>query len=346
MNKLSVSVSLDHTFVTAVFDTNSNINWHKVAKWWNFLEMGNKKERKQDGFCYKHVVDTFGHVHIPICDNMANKNDAIQCVGAKYSNHMVTCLFKNLAIRPKEMLAVLPNDMEYAPAGEHTINLIGKDSCKESSLGIMAKHLQESSPPSKLVKHILRSERLDSSKCDMWIEKPVILHVSNAVHIYFKFLDLYNVHKAVTDAGLSDGDYTVVRIGNLQNRKFKYTHADFEKRLFPGSVTLTEMMETGTVCFKQAVLVPNAYSSVPFRCKNEAKTRHKCIKCANEPKEEDHPMLTFRNRVLQGRHSPNVSTIFLRLFLLQLFSKPIRMHQILPHKEEWWKNCRKIVEKL
>jgi hypothetical protein len=45
-----------------------------------------------------------------------------------------------------------------------------------------------------------------------------------------------------------------------------------------------------------------------------------------------------------GRHSPNVSTILLRLFLLQFFSKPIRMHQILPHKEELWKNCRKIVE--
>jgi hypothetical protein len=39
------------------------------------------------------------------------------------------------------------------------------------------------------------------------------------------------------------------------------------------------------------------------------------------------------------------STIFLRLFLLQFFSKPIQMHQILPHKEELWKNCRKIVER-
>jgi hypothetical protein len=46
-----------------------------------------------------------------------------------------------------------------------------------------------------------------------------------------------------------------------------------------------------------------------------------------------------------GRHSPNVSTSILRLFLLQFFSKPIRMHQILPHKEELWKNCRKIVDR-
>jgi hypothetical protein len=47
----------------------------------------------------------------------------------------------------------------------------------------------------------------------------------------------------------------------------------------------------------------------------------------------------------QGRNSPNVSTIFLRLFLLQFFSKPIRMHQILPHEEELQKKCRTIVER-
>jgi hypothetical protein len=34
----------------------------------------------------------------------------------------------------------------------------------------------------------------------------------------------------------------------------------------------------------------------------------------------------------QGRHLPNVSTILLRLFLLQFFPKPIRMHQI--HRNE------------
>jgi hypothetical protein len=51
------------------------------------------------------------------------------------------------------------------------------------------------------------------------------------------------------------------------------------------------------------------------------------------------------NYNLQGRHSPNVSTIFLRLFLLQFFSKPIRMHQILPHKEELRKNCRIFLER-
>jgi hypothetical protein len=34
------------------------------------------------------------------------------------------------------------------------------------------------------------------------------------------------------------------------------------------------------------------------------------------------------------RHSPNVSTIILRLFLLQFFPKPIWMHQILPNVEK------------
>jgi hypothetical protein len=47
-----------------------------------------------------------------------------------------------------------------------------------------------------------------------------------------------------------------------------------------------------------------------------------------------------------GRHSPNVSTILLRLFLLQFFPKPIRAHQILPNEETLWKNCRKILRTL
>jgi hypothetical protein len=42
----------------------------------------------------------------------------------------------------------------------------------------------------------------------------------------------------------------------------------------------------------------------------------------------------LRTGNVQGRNSPNVSTILLQLFLLQFFPKPIRMHQILPNEEE------------
>jgi hypothetical protein len=300
MNKLAVSVNLDRTYGTAVVVTGNNTksDGDKVVKWWKFLATGSKKESKQDGFCYEHVVDTFAHDPIPICDKKPNENDTIQCWGAKYSNLMATCTFNNLAIRPKEMVGKLPTDVDFAKMGEHTINLIGKDSCKKGSLDNLAKHVSDSPTPSKLTEHILKSPRLDASKCDKWFDTPVLLHVSNAVHIYFKFLDLYNVHKAAADAGLLDEDYIVVRIGNLQNSRLNYMHADFEKRLFPGSVTLSEMT-MGTVCFKQAVLVPNAYASVPFQCKMDTKTRRKCIDCAKEPKEEDHPMLTFRDRVIR-----------------------------------------------
>jgi hypothetical protein len=70
------------------------------------------------------------------------------------------------------------------------------------------------------------------------------------------------VHKAIADAGLSDGAYTVVRIGNLMDDgRLKYMHSDFEKKLFPGSVTLSDLSDVGTVCFKRAVLVPDAYAS-------------------------------------------------------------------------------------
>ena len=76
-------------------------------------------------------------------------------------------------------------------------------------------------------------------------------------------------------------------------------HAEFEERLFGRSnLNLIEMAKEGlsTVCLRQAVLVPNAYASVPFRCKMDPSTRQKCINCAGE-KDEAHPMVTFSERV-------------------------------------------------
>ena len=46
------------------------------------------------------------------------------------------------------------------------------------------------------------------------------MHVSNAVHIYFKMLNLYNIHKAIYDEGLSDGEYFVMRMGYLVDEGF------------------------------------------------------------------------------------------------------------------------------
>ena len=61
---------------------------------------------------------------------------------------------------------------------------------------------------------------IGASQCTKWIEKPTFLHVSNAVHIYFKILNLYNIHKAIYDEGLSDGEYFVMRMGYLVDEGF------------------------------------------------------------------------------------------------------------------------------
>ena len=119
--------------------------------------------------------------------------------------------------------------------------------------------------PTKVIKHIIDASRIEDSQCDKWIEKPALLHVSNAVHIYFKFLDLYNVHKAAFDDDLLDNEFTVVRIGNLAGDRLEYMHAEFEEKLFGGSeLKLIDLAKerVGTVCFRKAVMVPNAYASV------------------------------------------------------------------------------------
>ena len=251
--------------------------------------------KTNNDFCYEHIVDTFAKDPVQICKST---DYSVQCSGAKHSKNMALCKLWGLALRPKEMIGAYPSDTDQGALGKFTANLIGKTSCLGGSVGQLEKRI--SAPvPTSLVRHIINSPRLEESHCTKWIEKPAFLHVSNAVHIYFKLLDLYNVHKAAYDEGLSDGEYVVVRIGNLFNDKLKYMHADFEESLFARSdFNLTQMAkeDIGTVCYRQAVLIPNAYASVPFRCKMEKSTRAKCIDCAG-PKDDGHPMITFADRV-------------------------------------------------
>ena len=255
--------------------------------------------KKVNDFCYEHIVNTFANDPVQIC---AGADSSIQCSGAKHSKNMAICKIRGLAMRPKEMIGTYPTDLDRGPMGNFTANLIGSRSClggRVAQLENIYTKQDKKKLPSNFVKHIINSPRLEESQCNKWIEKPALLHVSNAVHIYFKFLDLYNVHKAAYDEGLSDGEYIVVRIGNLADNHLQYMHAAFEEKLFSGSdLSLVQLAKegVGTVCFRRAVLVPMGYASVPFRCKMEAATKRKCIDCAG-PKDESHPMVTFAKRV-------------------------------------------------
>ena len=246
-------------------------------------------------FCHEHIIRTFADDTVPIC---SGQDESIQCSGARHSKNMAACSFRGLSMRPKEMIGAFHTDEDKGTLSDFTMNLIGKGSCPSGDVKQLEK--RTSAPvPTKLVKHIIEAPRTEDSQCEKWIEKPALLHVSNAVHVYFKFLDLYNVHKAAFDEGLLDNEYVVVRIGNLANERLEYMHAEFEERLFGSSdVKLIDLAKegVGTVCFRKAIMVPNAYASVPFRCKMESSTRKKCIECAG-PKEVEHPMVTFSQRV-------------------------------------------------
>ena len=188
---------------------------------------------KSNDFCYEHIINTFGNYPIQICAGAADSS--IQCSGAKHSKNMAICKLRGLAMRPKEMIGTFPTDMDRGAIGNFTANLIGSRSCSEGRVEQLENTFTSKDKdklPSYFVKHIINSPRLEESQCNKWIEKPALLHVSNAVHIYFKFLDLYNLHKAAYDEGLSDGEYTVVRIGNLADNHLQYMHAEFEERLF------------------------------------------------------------------------------------------------------------------
>jgi hypothetical protein len=216
---------------------------------------------------------------------------------------MAMCSYENLALRPKQALGIIPDDATWHKPPDRTLNLLHSTgvSCSSSSA---APILKKSDFQHLLTEHLLASEKLAPSICDVWINKTVFFHVSNALHIYFRFNDLYSVHKSILDYGGPEGSYQVLRIGNLgQNYRFP----DFDRALFPGALTLKDLQEqyNGTVCFRKVFLSPTSYESIPFRCKMSGYMRHQCFACSGKDLTGS-PFYSFRTRVLKAC---NITTV-------------------------------------
>ena len=251
---------------------------------------------KKGGFCHSFIVDTFNGV-IPMCGAEMRNEDQVICYGNTYSNAMALCSFQNLSLRPQQMKTVLPNDINWEEPINKTINLLQSNQvdCKSPTSELLFVKAQEKDYEVKLTHHLISSEKLLPQVCDTWINKTAFFHISNSHHIYFRFLDLYNVHKTLLDYGSADGDSLVIRIGNFEP---EYMFPDFDKVLFPGALTLEDLENNGTVCFKRVFLVPRSYQAIPFRCKMNPLLSSHCFECSGVG--INSPLQTFRNRVLKA----------------------------------------------
>ena len=257
---------------------------------------------KKGNFCHDFVLDTF-HTPLPVCetDSEISESDQVKCYISAYTKYLAMCSYENLAMQPRHMVSVIPTDSQWKKPRNRTINLLRYDNpkslCENSSVHYLESRTSPKNFEPKLTRHLLESEKLSPNVCDTWINKTTFLHISNSYHIYFRFLDLYNLHRAILDYNVqSTGQLQVLRIGNIQR---DYMFPEFDKALFPGALSLEDIQDWGTVCFKKAILVPRSYQSVSFQCKMNRKLMKRCFECDGKGLKGS-PFHTFRTRVLRA----------------------------------------------
>ena len=261
----------------------------------------------ESSFCGKFLLNTLS-TQVPVCSNKVSQSDSIVCYGSDFDpGTMGSCTLRNVAIQPN----LLYNSIERKFDNRGTIFLINNEgtSCAAPTTEFFARNVDNYDFQLKLLSKITISEQKPSSICDVWINKTAFFFVSEKFHIYFRFLAYYNVHKALWDHQVADGDYIMVRIST--NDLMLYP--EFDDALFPGSINLKHL-PNATVCFKKVVTVPRSVFSTLFRCKMSSHLRKQCFECsgANYP---GLPLHSFRERTLRAcnltdsYHSPNSSLV-------------------------------------
>ncbi len=273
-------------------------------------------------FCHDFIDDTF-HDDIPVCGREVRERDQVRCSGTVYSDLMAACSVQNLALNPHKMRSVIPNDHTWKTPVHKTVNLLQSPDvdCRPSSVKHLSERVEENDYELKLTKHLLSSEKLPPSDCNVWINKTTFFHVSSSSHIYFRFLNLYNIHKFLLDYNVSEGDYHVVRIGNIPN----YHFPELDKVLYPGALSLDELPREGTICFKKVVFVPRAFQSVLFRCKRDSPLRKRCIECDGRGLSGS-AFYSFRDRVLKACNIKDPTGINSRLKLVIVSRTPYKRY--------------------
>ena len=247
----------------------------------------------QGSFCEKFLLNTF-HRQIPICSE-AKDNPLILCYGNEQDpTRQGTCSLKNVAIQPR----LLYDSIDSKFKQKDTIFLVKDEdashTCPDPATELFAKNVREDEYQVRLLKEIKASEQKPSSICDAWINKTAFFFTSRKVHIYFRFLAYYNVHKTLWDHQATAGDYVLIRLTPSEGMLFP----EFDDALFPGTITLHDLPDA-TVCFRKVVTVPNYYSCPLFRCKMNTDIRDKCLKC-NGKQLSGTPFHTFHERTLKS----------------------------------------------
>ena len=258
----------------------------------------NGKTWTKDTFCSDFLLNTFDE-SVPVCGGETKPTDSIKCFGSRYDPFsMGTCVFENVAINPFNLSVTKPLQCENTLASfklNDTVVLLNDQntSCPSPSADLFKK--KNGDYQTKLIQHVVDNEQKPSSICKHWIDKVTFFFTAGKFHIYFRFLDYYNLHKSLWDHNVTSGDFLVVRISDDKSTRFPM---ETDRALFPEVISLQDL-PNDTVCFKKVVTVPCSFESVLFRCKMNQKVRNNCFSCDGSDLPGT-PFETFRQRVLKG----------------------------------------------
>ena len=247
--------------------------------------------------CKEFLGDTF-HDSIPACGDKAQRSDAIKCYGNSHSRHMARCALENVAIRPTKLSqALFDADYIHFLGKEDSLQILSDKgtSCPKPDAHRVASYMEDGDYIRLTISTVAKGKQVPSSVCEKTIDKTAFFFTGHPFHIYFRFLDYYNLHKALSDYNLNEEEYDIVRVSTGTS---EYHYLDFEKSLFPNVIHISDLPNVVT-CYKRIVLVPKSYASPLFQCKMHWSLKEKCMTCDGKGM-SDSDLQTFRKRVVKA----------------------------------------------
>lgn len=222
---------------------------------------------KEGSFCDDFLTKTY-QKKARVCSLSENSplRESVQCFGNPHSINMGMCVLTNVVVAPSVLMRAMydadrPNFEDY----KHAISLLrGADTeCRDMAMGSIFTLMPSGDYVLKVVKNIAEEGRTQNvSVCEVWINETVFFFTAHRFHIYFRFLDYYNVHKLIGDYRdlIRSSTFRIIRISGSDN----YYFPDFDQALFPeAKVQALEDLTKVKTCFREVILVPK--SNIPVQ---------------------------------------------------------------------------------
>ena len=241
---------------------------------------------KKGSFCDDFIERQF-YEPVAVCGPTLLPEHSIGCRHTPKSKYMIQCTVENVAMLGPR----IPGESaRYVP-------LIGEKQCPSPSMSGVKKTTEGNDPARKILEKLLPEKPVSSSVCREWINKTAFIYAGGqSVHIYFRFIAYFNLHKAIQNEGIAPGQYVIIR---QPHKGLKYLFPEWEKKLFPELITADDDLPNTTVCFRKMILVAHSFASVLFRCKMEGNVRGPCFNCKGRGLYGT-SLYSFRDRVISS----------------------------------------------